>query len=276
MEQPLLLDSALRNWVLLPITLVMVLVGILRQNLMKLLESKPKLTTLTEARQRHILARSSALRMNYPAIPPTSVEGRKAFLSRVLGDGTYLAPETKQAAEKAANRQPDEMPESPLNESTMEGMMQMAKRSLVMMIPQTVIMGWINFFFTGFVITRLPFPLTQRFKIMLQRDVDTTDLNVSWVSSLSWYFLNLYGLDAIYRLVLGNAQAADSMRDMAAFGSGAALVNQTQNPMAPQTDHIKLHHAERDSLELIGAVGTKEVRWIGDGIEARVLDLYSF
>lgn len=93
--------------------------------------------------------------MNYPAIPPTSVEGRKAFLSRVLGDGTYLAPETKKAAEKAANRQPDEMPESPLNESTMEGMMQMAKRSLVMMVPQTVIMGWINFFFTGFVISTL-------------------------------------------------------------------------------------------------------------------------
>lgn len=55
MEQPLLLDSALRNWVLLPITLVMVLVGILRQNLMKLLESKPKLTTLTEARQQYVM-----------------------------------------------------------------------------------------------------------------------------------------------------------------------------------------------------------------------------
>ena len=99
--------------------------------------------------------------MNYPAIPPESVEGRKSFLSRVLGAGSYLAPETKQAAEKAANRQPDEMPESPFNESAMEGMMEMAKKSLVMMIPQTVIMGWINFFFTGFVISAYR-PLTQR------------------------------------------------------------------------------------------------------------------
>jgi len=64
------------------------------------------------------------------------------------------------------------------------------------------------------------------------------------------------------------------MRDMAAFGGGAALVNQSQNPMAPQTDYIKLHHAERDSLELIGAIGTKDARWIGDGVEARVLGLY--
>ena len=64
------------------------------------------------------------------------------------------------------------------------------------------------------------------------------------------------------------------MRDMAAFGGGAALVNQSQNPMAPQTDYVKLHHAERDSLELIGAIGPKDVRWIGDGLEARVLGLY--
>ena len=65
------------------------------------------------------------------------------------------------------------------------------------------------------------------------------------------------------------------MRDMAAFGGGAALVNQSQNPMAPQTDYVKLHQAERDRLELIGAVGTKDARWIGDGIEARVLGLYA-
>lgn len=38
---------------------------------------------------------------------------------------------------------------------------------------------------------------------MLQRDIQTPDLDVSWVSALSWYFLTLFGLNAVYSLVLG-------------------------------------------------------------------------
>ena len=41
-EQSLFLDSAIRDWVLIPITVVMVLVGILRHNVLSLLNSPPK------------------------------------------------------------------------------------------------------------------------------------------------------------------------------------------------------------------------------------------
>jgi hypothetical protein len=102
----------------------------------------------------------------------------------------------------------------------MDGMMAGMKAQMVMMVPQMVIMAWINFFFQGFVLSeyfcsqsslrvhkvpavKLPFPLTLGFKSMLQRGIDTPEMDVRWVSSLSWYFLNFFGLNGLYRLLLG-------------------------------------------------------------------------
>lgn len=53
-------------------------------------------------------------------------------------------------------------------------------------------------------IVKLPFPLTIRFKSMLQSGVMTRDLDVQWVSSLSWYFLNLMGLQSVFGFILGS------------------------------------------------------------------------
>ncbi len=42
--------------------------------------------------------------------------------------------------------------------AAMEGMMGMMKGNMAMMIPQTLIMGWINAFFAGFVVRTSPLP----------------------------------------------------------------------------------------------------------------------
>lgn len=69
-------------------------------------------------------------------------------LSDAFTSGTYLKDPPKTGDEPS-------MPPNPLTDPTaMDGMMGQMKTQMVMMVPQMVIMGWINFFFQGFVLSK--------------------------------------------------------------------------------------------------------------------------
>ena len=75
-----------------------------------------------------------------------SFQSRKNYLVSAYKDGLFLKdPDNK--GKPAANPMTDP--------AAMEGMMGMMKGNMMMMVPQTVIMGWINAFFAGFVISTL-------------------------------------------------------------------------------------------------------------------------
>jgi len=59
--------------------------------------------------------------------------------------------------------------------AAMEGMMGMMKGNMMMMVPQTVIMGWINAFFAGFVIS-MSVLLTLGWKERVDSDMRTERL----------------------------------------------------------------------------------------------------
>ena len=126
-------------------------------------------------------------------------------------------------------------------------MMDMMKRNMSMVVPQILIAAWVNFFYSGFITAKVPFPLTQRFRAMLQRGVELQSLDVTYVSSLSWYFLNLFGLRGLFSIVLGENTIDD-----------AQMAMQMQQQMATGMDTSKAYVAERENIELIQHVWALE------------------
>ena len=111
---------------------------------------------------------------------------------------------------------------------------------------------------------KLPFPLTLRFKSMLQSGIATRDLDVRWVSSISWYFLNLFGLQSVFIFILGNDNAASQMAQQmgqmnpGAGGAGGGIFQPGQDP-------DKVFQSEAENLEVV------EHEYILKGVEERVL-----
>lgn len=270
-EQDIRLDPAIRNWVLLPITLVMLLVGILRHYAMQLLHTDPKPISLTALREQRILLRANCFRSNGHFLNPTRFENRRQVLIQALESGAYLSDH--EVSKPPGTEDAPALPPNPLEAANMDGMMDGMKKQMVMMIPQTVIMGWINAFFFGFVCVKLPFPLPNGFKQMLQRGIETPDMHISWVSSLSWYFLNLFGLNSLYRLILGDGNAADGSNSLAMGGAGA-----TPSMVMPgqQVDYKKLFKAEVENLKLVDhkAIYDQNANLKLQSIEDRVLRMY--
>jgi hypothetical protein len=133
-----------------------VLTGILRHYAMILLQTAPKKQDLPKIRQQRALVRGINLRANANVLSPASFQARKSYMVSAFQEGKFLA-------EPEARGKPRPNPMS--DPAAMEGMMGMMKGNMAMMIPQTLIMGWINAFFSGFVISKLRIflPLPDRF-----------------------------------------------------------------------------------------------------------------
>lgn len=68
-------------------------------------------------------------------------------LSKAFAEGTYLKDGPLKQGESAP-------PPNPLSDpAAMDGMMAGMRTQMVMMVPQMIVMGWINFFFEGFVVS---------------------------------------------------------------------------------------------------------------------------
>ena len=115
----------------------------------------PKKQDARTLREQRSLIRGMNLRQNASVLSPSSFQARKNYLVSAYQSGAFL-------------KDPDSKGKPPANPMTdpagMEAMMGMMKGNMAMMIPQTLIMSWINAFFAGFVICMLPVALYSKRK----------------------------------------------------------------------------------------------------------------
>jgi hypothetical protein len=122
----------------------MVLTGVLRHYVSVLMATAPKKQDEKAMREQRYLARGVALRSNHHVLSQKAFESRRDVLTTNYEAGTYL-------------KEPDrkgQPPANPLSDpSAMDGMMGMMKNNMAMIVPNTLIMSWINAFFSGYVIS---------------------------------------------------------------------------------------------------------------------------
>ena len=113
---------------------------------------------------------------------------KRFFTQSALVRGAPALGRAATAAGDAPAAEPEAEAAAPAQDPM--AMMGALKQQMLIIVPQMASMGWES---NGFVVGELPFSLAQRFKVMLQRGILVKSLDSSYVSSLSWYFLNMLG-----------------------------------------------------------------------------------
>lgn len=180
------LDPSLRIWVLLPIWIATLLMGLVRRNVTMLM-TKENPTTLLKHRDAGVLRRSSKLRQYSGTIANEQFEARRRYFAG--SKGVLNVPKKERSALTAIMN-----PESLANQIM----------SVMMAIVPHMLMGtWARYMFAGMAVCRLPFTLTPRFRPMLQSGIELAgqNLDVSYVSALSWYVLSMFGNSGLLSLI---------------------------------------------------------------------------
>lgn len=122
----------------------MILTGVLRHYANVLMATAPKKVEQRALREQRSMLHGVNVRTNHHVLSERSFNARRDTLVAAYESGAYLkAPENRGQA-----------PPNPMTDpNAMDGMMGMMKGNMAMIIPNTLIMSWINAFFSGYVIS---------------------------------------------------------------------------------------------------------------------------
>jgi hypothetical protein len=249
----LLIDTRIRDWVLFPLLVSMLMVAVLRYYLTKYFsyskkKEKPSRSAMKERMNKNVIALSEKLIAGNSLLPENSFKMRRSFLCK---KGTGFIPKVAAAASSQNSNSPLPGGMPAMNPTAI---IDMLKNNVVMLVSSMGMFGWVSYLFSGFILAKVPFPLTQKFKVMLQRGVEILGLDPQYVSSTSLYFLVLFGQSGLINLLLGSGEEDEDlakMDDMQAMGAMNPAMQMGMMPGQGGPDPAKLLDNERENIELI-------------------------
>jgi hypothetical protein len=260
----LLLDPAIRDWVVLPLFVIMIVTGLLRHYVSLLLQGdRTKLGKIPQ-RTQNKLRQVTKLRSGAAHYMSTwKFHARKQHYAKLLQEEAIWTQTEHELMQQQTGGEDDDDPMAALMNP-----MGMMKGNMVFMVQNMVMMQGIQHFFSGFILLKVPFPLTTGFKSMFQNGMtQLPDLESSYVSSISWYFLVMYGLRSFFRLAIGDPPLEVKEQDMLLSQMGMQLPNPATGKNQAADAIIKQLNQEAENLELLLQDHKSEL----DSVEKRLL-----
>jgi hypothetical protein len=235
-----------RTQVFIPLTVFIVLMKLTMQYVHNMtMASSPSTKEVAEIKEQQAVTRSQRIRAAAGWLPETGFRMRREFFVEKT-HGLFNQPPKTRAMHETMATDPNMMAD-------------MMKKNLTGMVPQVVMGTAVSFFFSGFVMGKIPFGLSPRFRPMLQRGVDLASLDVSYLTSLSYYFALLFACRGPFSLVFREHTVDET-----------EMMRRQMNPMAAAGagfDAAGMFKAEA------AAYGALEHEWALAGVEQAALEL---
>lgn len=175
--------------VFLPLTGFIILMKLMMQYVHNMTTASTPVMTkdLGEIKEQQAVTRSQRIRAAANWLPESALRMRKEYFTEKT-DGLFKQPSKARPMHETMATDPTFM-------------VDMMKKQMTGLVPQIVMGTAVSFFFSGFVMGKIPFSLSPRFRPMLQRGVDLSTLDVSYFTSLSYYFALLFACRGPFSLV---------------------------------------------------------------------------
>ncbi len=240
------IDSSLRNWVFIPLTLITVCVSLLMKYLTYIFNqgSEKKIKSETKTIEafdyktemknkdtdiviKNAINRANLLKNNFMYISEKGFKKRQAFFNEFF---------SRQFEDKQADF---------MNPNMMTDMLTRNISNAIYYISLFVVGG---FFFSGYILLKLPFGLTRTFKSMMQQGLSLPDFDPSYVSAISWCLILVFGINPILQFFDGGEDFSmiEQQKQMM-----TQPLNLMSNPMTGGKDYKKVLEPEKESINII-------------------------